>query len=1028
MNRVFKNVFNKATGEYVVASEHAKGHTKSQKLMCSGVAATLVLFGVSVSHASTVLENSVVEVSISDIGTFGSGKQNNLGILYDPTENGLFYPQRDYLTPGGPWQIFAVSTSETGIQSNENNLSAKPKKDFETISSTQHQVIDNSKGQQSASWTGQYTHTDGKVYYNITNQYSVDNTLHGIAVETKIFAKENLTNVKFLTAIDPDSDGYELPAISSDRYVTINKRGDANNPDFNENNWVYAEGPLTGNMIGIHSTSSYEHNTAILNGWSATINGQKEGAFHDPDRYLSGEVYGEYGDYAIGMGFKVGDIAAGDYAVIDYKYLLGSPFTNPVTPPVNPPVEAWTHIDLAQSYYQSTKLNGSTTYLPDLGVNVRPIFEGGTLQIDHGNESGFYANDFTMNELGGKIDANGTESRFKGVFSNTEGVTQAGDFHIVDRSNQNGTVIFEGENTYNGKTIIENASLALAQGGDLQHSSGVHLAHEDAVFDVSKITTKATQIQDLSSSAGTVYTGNTVLTAGTANDTSFAGQFTGQGGYNKVGTGTQHITGQSQDFAGVTNVDQGTLRVDGLLNNQALNVLDKATLSGQGFVGGLVTGHAGSFIDPNGRDFGRLTLTDDYIGQANSNILIQTVLGDDKSITDVLAIQGNTQGNALVHVENVAGQGAYTQQGIKVIDVDGESNAQFALANGPIKVNAFEYNLLQNSPADPNDGDWYLYSTYRAGIGNYISTLSSNIETGLSTIGSLYQRIGSPYEPDANYKTTWGRLLGNSVDKNGNTQFDYNQYSMGYQLGGEYFAIDKANSKHRFGLMNHFIHANAKTYDNERLKLGLGHQNSSIDTDSFGFGAYYTATFNNHLYLDLVTQMNYIENSIEVQAEPDFTWEAWQSATSLELGRAFNLSEQTKIEPQAQLSYIYTTYRDTQDAYSNVIADSTSSVLARIGAQVNHGFNYKERPVSVYGLLNYRHEFAPDHKLRLVSVNDNSEIRLTESYEESSIEAGLGIQAQLANLYYVYSDVRHLADVNGDSSRTQVNLGMKGRF
>ena len=111
-----------------------------------------------------------------------------------------------------------------------------------------------------------------------------------------------------------------------------------------------------------------------------------------------------------------------------------------------------------------------------------------------------------------------------------------------------------------------------------------------------------------------------------------------------------------------------------------------------------------------------------------------------------------------------------------------------------------------------------------------------------------------------------------------------------------------------------------------------------------------------------------------------------------------------------------------------MIADSTSSVLARVGAQVNHGFNYKQRPVSVYGLLNYRHEFAPDHKLSLVSLTDGSEIRLTESYEESSIEAGLGIQAQLANLYYVYSDVRHLADVNGDSSRTQVNLGMKGRF
>lgn len=1021
MNRVFKNVFNKATGEYIVASEHARGHSKSQKLMTSCVAAITLLIGsVSFSHANAILQNDVVKISIAENGTIGSGHKNDLGMLYDPNETGSFSSSKDYLTPGTPWQMFSVSTNETGIQRNQNDTANGPywRNDFTTTSVLDKKVIDDSKGQQSASWSGEYKLGD-TVYYTIDHEYSVDNSLHGIAIETKITAQQDLTDVKFATAIDPDPDGLTPPSTPGQSYyVTQNIRGDDSKPGYDANNWVYAVGPETNNILGIYSNSDYHHTTSVLNPWST-----------NPDLYLEGKDNEEIGDFAIGMGFYVGDLKAQEYAVIDYAYIFGFPNTQPpVNPPVNPPVEAWTNIDLAQSYYQSTKLNGSSTYIPDLGLNVRPIFEGGTLKMDHGNESRFYASDFTMNELGGKIDANGTTSRFKGVFSNTEGVTQAGDFHIVDRSNQNGTVIFEGKNTYNGKTIIENATLALAQGGDLQHSSGVHLTHEDAVFDVSKVTANLTQIQDLSSTAGTVYTGNTVLTAGTGNDTTFAGQFTGQGGYNKVGTGTQHITGQSKDFAGITHVAQGTLRVDGLLNNQALNVLDGATLSGQGFVGGLVTGQAGSFIDPNGRDFGRLTLMDDYIGQANSNILIQTVLGDDNSKSDVLAIQGNTQGTALVHVENVGGQGAYTQQGIKVIDVDGESNAQFVLANGPIKVNAFEYNLLQNSPANPNDGDWYLYSTYRAGIGNYISTLSSNIETGLTTIGTLYQRIGSPYEPDANYKTTWGRLLGNSVDKNGNKQFDYDQYSMGYQLGGEYLAIDKANSKHRFGLMNHLVHANAKTYDNERLSLGLGHQNSSIDTDSFGFGAYYTATFNNNMYLDLVTQMNYIENSIEVQEEPDFTWEAWQTATSLELGRAFNLSEQTKIEPQAQLSYIYTTYRDTQDAYSQVIADSTSSVLARVGAQVNHGFNYKQRPVSVYGLLNYRHEFAPDHKLSLVSLTDGSEIRLTESYEESSIEAGLGIQAQLANLYYVYSDVRHLADVNGDSSRTQVNLGMKGRF
>ncbi|WP_298147381.1 autotransporter outer membrane beta-barrel domain-containing protein [uncultured Acinetobacter sp.] len=1013
MNRVFKNVFSTATGDYVVTSEHAKGKIKSRTALSSGITlSTLLVAGLTTSHAA-ILENKYVKVSVAANGTLGSGNVNNVGMLYDPQGSGIFSPTQDYLTPSVPWQMFSVSTNETGTKANTNHIAGvlNTYNDFTTISSGTTNVVDQAKGQQDTKWTGQYS-SGGNVYYTISNEYSVDNTLHGVAVETTITAQQDLTNVKFATAIDPDPDGFIPPAGNTGSYFeTLNQRGDSSQ-GLAEQDWVYATGPSTQNMLGIFSESKYTHDTSVLRNWSV-----------DPDNYLQGLDNKQVGDFAIGMGFEIGDLKAQQSAVIDYAYLFGFP-TNP-QPPV---IEQWTNIDLRETYYQSTKLNGSTTYNEALGVNVRPIFEGGTLKVDHGPYSGFYSNNFTINDLGGRIDANGKESRYKGIFSNAAGTNQSGNFYISDATNQNGRVVFEGENTYTGQTTIENATLALKENGDLRYSSGVHLDDAAARFEIAELKNPATQIQDLSSTAGTVFTGDKVLIAGTQRDTTFAGQFTGQGGYHKVGTGTQHITGQSQAFAGVTNIAQGTLRVDGLLNNQALNVLNGATLSGQGFVGGLVTGEAGSFIDPNGRDFGRLTLMNDYVGQADSNILIQTVLGNDNSATDVLAIQGNTIGTASVQVENMGGRGDYTQQGIKVIDVDGQSDAKFTLANGPIKVNAFEYNLLQNSPADANDGDWYLYSTYRAGIGNYISTLSSNIETGLTTISSLYQRIGSPYEPDVNYKTTWGRLLGNSVNKNGEKQFDYNQYSMGYQLGGEYLAIEKEKSKHRFGLMNHFIHANAKTYDNERLKLGLGHQNSSIDTDSFGFGAYYTATFNNNLYLDLVTQMNYIENSIEVADEPDFTWEAWQSASSIELGRSFNFNESTKIEPQAQLSYIYTTYRDTQDAYSKVIADSTSSVIARLGTQVNHHFNYKERPASVYGLLNYKHEFAPDHELRLVSLTDNSETHLKESYEESSIEAGLGIQVQLENLYYVYGDVRHSTDVQGDSDQTQVSIGIKGRF
>lgn len=1011
MNRVFKNIFNKTTGMYVVASEHARGTSKSSCSRNINLAiATLLCCGVSNTHA-VILENNFVKVSVANDGTLGSGIVNDIGMQYDAKGEGNF--TFDYLTPGTPWQMFSVFTNETGLQRNVNDdpNGEYGRDDIITTSSPSEPTGDKTKGEQATVWQGQYKDNNDKVFYTIQHEYGIDRTIHGVAVETTITAKQDLTDVKFATAIDPDPD--------NTIFDSVNIRGNASLGDtYTPENWIYATTEYKdqpNNMIGIYSTSNYKHNTSISNDWD-----------FDPQRYLDGLQYDREGDFAIGMGFYIGDLKANNSAVIDYAYIFG--FSNtPVIPPVDPPIEQWTNIDLRATYYQSTKLN-SGRYDPSLGVNVRPIFEGGTLKVDHEPYSGFYSNNFTINNLGGRIDANGKESRYKGIFSNATGTDQSGNFYILDTTNQNGRVVFEGKNTYTGQTIIENATLALKADGNLSYSSGVHLDHAAARFEIAELKNPATQIQDLSSTKGTVFTGDKVLIAGTERDTTFAGQFTGQGGYNKVGLGTQHITGQSQEFAGITNVAQGNLRVDGLLNNRALNVLNGATLSGQGFVGGLVTGETGSFIDPNGRDFGRLTLMNDYIGQANSNILIQTVLGDDNSQTDVLAIQGDTSGTATVQVENVGGQGDDTQQGIKIIDIDGQSNAKYTLLNGPIQVNLYQYHLVQNSPQDPKDGDWYLFSTLRDGPGEYLSSLSGNVATGLSTLGSIYQRIGSPYDPDLQYKSTWARLIGNRIDRQGEKQFDYEQDNFGYQIGGEFLAIENEKSKHRFGLMNHLIKANTKNFDNSRTALGLNREIGSTDTDSFGFGGYYTASFNNNSYLDLVTQANYIENSIENNRDTTFTWEAWQAAVSAEFGRSFKLSEKTFIEPQTQVAYLYTTYRDANDGLAKIEADSNHAVVARLGAQLNHHFSYQERPFLFYGLLNYKHEFNHDYKIRLTSLTDQEVKVLSESFEPSHIEAGLGVQGQLSNLYYVYSDLRHMSDIHGDSNQTQLNIGIKGRF
>jgi fibronectin-binding autotransporter adhesin len=61
----------------------------------------------------------------------------------------------------------------------------------------------------------------------------------------------------------------------------------------------------------------------------------------------------------------------------------------------------------------------------------------------------------------------------------------------------------------------------------------------------------------------------------------------------------------------------------------------------------------------------------------NGTINLNTSLGADNSSTDIVVVQGHTTGAGFVKVTNTDGIGAPTNEGIKIIDVNGASNATF---------------------------------------------------------------------------------------------------------------------------------------------------------------------------------------------------------------------------------------------------------------------------------------------------------------------------------------------------------------
>ena len=131
-------------------------------------------------------------------------------------------------------------------------------------------------------------------------------------------------------------------------------------------------------------------------------------------------------------------------------------------------------------------------------------------------------------------------------------------------------------------------------------------------------------------------------------------------------------------------------------------------LAGDSDVGALTLNSGGTVALGDGMAFNTLTVSGDYVG-AGGTLLFNTVLGDDASASDKLAIGGSTSGQTNVAVNNVGGAGAQTVNGIQLIQVGGASNGVFTLA-GRAVGGRYEYFLHQGTAAAPTDGNWYLRS------------------------------------------------------------------------------------------------------------------------------------------------------------------------------------------------------------------------------------------------------------------------------------------------------------------------------
>jgi hypothetical protein len=301
-------------------------------ILASLLAATL---STAVFADNVIMQNEYIKVGVNETtGTLGSGGNTNPGIQYDNSGTSTFNSSYDYLTPGSPYEGWAVRIDNT--DGTQYKLYGNNNAGFQSDGNTA--VTGAWVGTPTASsavWAGSATEFD------IRHTYSLPSTQKFLDITTRLDAKEAMPHLYFGRYIDPDA-----VAVTGDSSATDNVRGYGAVPKANV---VFSEATVSRYALGLYSGQVGGVNTAIQ-GWSSDpktyytdtkifyeplLDSSGNKVYVDATRPWMGYQrkldssgnpiavdYGN-GDDTIGIAFYANNVAVGDILTWKYAYIFG---------------------------------------------------------------------------------------------------------------------------------------------------------------------------------------------------------------------------------------------------------------------------------------------------------------------------------------------------------------------------------------------------------------------------------------------------------------------------------------------------------------------------------------------------------------------------------------------------------------------------------------------------------------------------------------------------------------------------------
>jgi hypothetical protein len=267
-----------------------------KKTIISGLLTAIL--STSALAGNAVLQNEYIKAGVNEsTGTLGSGGNTSPGLLYDNTGSSTWNTSYDYLTPGSPYEGWAVridNSDGTKFKLYGNNNAGFQMDSNTTVSGAW--VGTPTAG--SAVWAGSATEFD------IRHTYSLPSAQKYLDITTRLESKAVMPHLYFGRYIDPDA-----VAAPGDSSATDNVRGYGIIP---KTNVVFSEATISRYALGLYSSQTGNVNTAIQ-GWTS-----------DPKNYYSGgTVDVKRADDTIGISFYAANVAVGDILTWNYAYIFG---------------------------------------------------------------------------------------------------------------------------------------------------------------------------------------------------------------------------------------------------------------------------------------------------------------------------------------------------------------------------------------------------------------------------------------------------------------------------------------------------------------------------------------------------------------------------------------------------------------------------------------------------------------------------------------------------------------------------------